>query len=159
MKKAQASIEFLLTYGWAILVVLLVIGALVYFGVLNPRQFLPTKCKIDGFWCNDYQIIHDNHDPELGSVRISITNENPDPMHILTFNMTADSRMLDCEKGVRVISKEKIPNGDISILTYSGCAIPDAHAGKIKIDISIKYMNLATGFNHTSTGNMLVAVE
>ena len=34
-KKAQAAMEFLMTYGWAILVVLVTIGALAYFGVLK----------------------------------------------------------------------------------------------------------------------------
>jgi hypothetical protein len=43
-KKGQAAMEFLMTYGWAILVVLAAIGALAYFGVLSPDKFLPEKC-------------------------------------------------------------------------------------------------------------------
>lgn len=43
-KKAQAALEFLMTYGWAILVVLAAIGALAYFGVLSPSNFLPDQC-------------------------------------------------------------------------------------------------------------------
>ena len=42
--KAQAAMEFLMTYGWAILVVLIVIAALAYFGVLKPGGLLPEKC-------------------------------------------------------------------------------------------------------------------
>ena len=42
--KAQAAMEFLMTYGWAILVVLIVIGVLAYFGVLKPGGLLPEKC-------------------------------------------------------------------------------------------------------------------
>jgi len=38
--------EFLMTYGWAILVVLVVIGALAYFGVLSPATLLPEKCTV-----------------------------------------------------------------------------------------------------------------
>ena len=37
-KKSQAAMEFLMTYGWAILVVLVAIGALAYFGVLKQPQ-------------------------------------------------------------------------------------------------------------------------
>ncbi len=44
MKKGQAALEFLMTYGWAILVVLAAVGALAYFGVLSPGKFLPEKC-------------------------------------------------------------------------------------------------------------------
>ena len=46
--KAQAAMEFIMTYGWAILVVLVAIGeqwnlagALAYFGVLNVDNFAP----------------------------------------------------------------------------------------------------------------------
>ena len=41
-KKGQATMEFLITYGWAILVVLVAIVALVYFGVINPEKFNPN---------------------------------------------------------------------------------------------------------------------
>src|SRR6185436_6826697 len=44
MRKGQAAMEFLMTYGWAILVVLAAIGALAYFGVLSPDRLLPDKC-------------------------------------------------------------------------------------------------------------------
>ena len=47
-RKAQAAMEFLLTYGWAILVVLIVISALAYFGVLNPRSLIPDSCRATG---------------------------------------------------------------------------------------------------------------
>ena len=51
-KKSQAAMEFLMTYGWAILVVLAAIAALAYFGVLSPEKFLPEKCLIEtGFTC------------------------------------------------------------------------------------------------------------
>jgi hypothetical protein len=37
MRKAQAAMEFLMTYGWAILIVLVVVAALFFLGVLNPK--------------------------------------------------------------------------------------------------------------------------
>lgn len=40
-KKSQAVMEFLMTYGWAVLVILVAIGALTYFGVLSPERILP----------------------------------------------------------------------------------------------------------------------
>jgi hypothetical protein len=44
MRKGQAALEFLTTYGWAFLVILVMIGALAYFGVLNPSGLLPARC-------------------------------------------------------------------------------------------------------------------
>ena len=55
-KKSQAALEFIMTYGWAILVVLVAIGALAYFGVLNPDRFLPSKCTLQaGIACIDHK--------------------------------------------------------------------------------------------------------
>ncbi len=45
-KRAQAAMEFLMTYGWALMVVLIVIGALAFFGLLNPDKFLPDKVEM-----------------------------------------------------------------------------------------------------------------
>ena len=36
MARGQAAMNFLLEYGWAILVILAAIGALAYFGILKP---------------------------------------------------------------------------------------------------------------------------
>lgn len=57
-KKAQSALEFLTTYGWAFLVILIMIGALGYFGILNPERYLPERCTgTAGLKCNEFQII------------------------------------------------------------------------------------------------------
>ena len=56
-RKAQAAMEFLMTYGWAILVVLAAIGALAYFDVLSPEKFLPEKCLLEpGIDCTGFKV-------------------------------------------------------------------------------------------------------
>ena len=55
--KSQAAMEFLMTYGWAILVVLAAIAALAYFGVLSPEKFLPQKCiLVPGIVCLQHKV-------------------------------------------------------------------------------------------------------
>jgi hypothetical protein len=62
-KKAQAAMEFIMTYGWAILVVLVAIGALAYFGVLSPGRFLPERCQLQsGFYCKSFKVATDGID-------------------------------------------------------------------------------------------------
>ncbi len=54
---AQAALEFLMSYGWAILVLIAGIFALAYFGVLSPDKFLPYKCTLpSGLACLDYNV-------------------------------------------------------------------------------------------------------
>ncbi len=41
MIKSQSAMEYLMTYGWSILVVAVVLGALAYLGLFNPLYFAP----------------------------------------------------------------------------------------------------------------------
>lgn len=55
--KAQAALEYLTTYGWAILGAIVAIGALTYFGFLNPTNLLPNKCDFGKqLECIDFMI-------------------------------------------------------------------------------------------------------
>jgi len=67
-KKAQGAMEFLMTYGWALLIVLVAIGTLViYFGV--DSNFLANEgCYMQpGFFCSD-------HRADEGSVMVNVAN-------------------------------------------------------------------------------------
>ncbi|MFH1073421.1 MAG: hypothetical protein V1743_08390 [Nanoarchaeota archaeon] len=69
--RAQAALEFLTTYGWAFMIVLVMIGALSYFGVLDPSKLLPEKCVFgSGIGCTDYGAIAG----ASGSIHARLTN-------------------------------------------------------------------------------------
>ncbi len=64
LRRSQAAMEFLMTYGWAILVVLIAVGALAYFGVLSPDVLLSERCVItpgSGLFCDDYAAYTGSH--------------------------------------------------------------------------------------------------
>ena len=46
-KYESETMEFLMNYGWVIFIVLLVIAALAYFGVLDPRNLFPSDKNIN----------------------------------------------------------------------------------------------------------------
>jgi hypothetical protein len=72
-KKGQAALEFLTTYGWAFMVILVMIGALAYFGVLNPGKLIQDQCvSTAGIECTSYQI--DLNDLQGGTVSASFKN-------------------------------------------------------------------------------------
>jgi hypothetical protein len=55
--RGQAALEFLTTYGWAFLVILIMISGLAYFGILTPTSFIPDRCVTPaGFGCDDVRI-------------------------------------------------------------------------------------------------------
>ena len=60
-KKSQAVLEFIITYGWAILVILAAIGTLAYFGILSPEKFVPINsyCKSNPDKCVCEKVIYE----------------------------------------------------------------------------------------------------
>ena len=65
-RKAQGALEFLTTYGWAFLVILIMIGAMMYFGILNPDKFLPERCTTNtGFSCEEQNIVADSSETKI----------------------------------------------------------------------------------------------
>ena len=52
-KKSQSAMEYLMTYGWAILVISVVLGALFSLGVFSGSNFEGTACIPNpGFYCS-----------------------------------------------------------------------------------------------------------
>ena len=43
--KGQTAIEYLMTYGWAILIILIVAGVLAYYGIFAPSGFLGQSVR------------------------------------------------------------------------------------------------------------------
>lgn len=74
-RKAQGALEFLTTYGWAFLVILIMIGALGYFGILNPTKFLPERCNVNSeFGCPEAQLVRNADGNKLQLSVVLINN-------------------------------------------------------------------------------------
>lgn len=43
-KRGQTAIEFLTTYSWALLIIIMAVGALMYFDVFNTTRYLSETC-------------------------------------------------------------------------------------------------------------------
>ena len=185
-KKSQAALEFLMTYGWAILVVLVVIGTLAYFGVLNPAKLLPEKCTMQmGFYCRDHHISMDFKQVSLrlenglgkGLIvtRIKIGDEGDAPILCnmgiddnSTYWETAKSGVFDYndvwQQNASYIYNSKrgwfIKNGDYDDITIN-CSKFELVEGKIKVALALVYFysDSTEKFLHTMHGDLLAQVE
>ena len=71
-KRGQAALEFLMSYGWAMLVVIAAVSALVYVGVLSPQKDIATTCTLPpGIFCEDVSLYSDR-------IYLSLRNGGPD---------------------------------------------------------------------------------
>lgn len=56
-RKGQAAMEFLMTYGWAILAAIIAIAVLAYFGVFSPGRYVGSACVVSSpFSCEEFKI-------------------------------------------------------------------------------------------------------
>jgi len=162
-KKAQAAMEFLMTYGWAILVVLVAIGALAYFGVLSPDKFLPERCTGPaGMDCVDKAFVSSSggnltfalKNNQGFRINISGTPSGSDDCTALgtttwlyiansTNELMVETRRVTSPGGIVV------PNNQQFLVT-ADCAssLPE---GRFKTDIAIPYKNVDTGIFHKAT--------
>ena len=90
-RRAQAALEYIITYGWAFLVILIVIGALAYFGVLNPSKWVPDDCDFGAqLECVDYQMtagsnevrlfVRNNFGKDIDIKAIEVINDDGSPV-------------------------------------------------------------------------------
>jgi hypothetical protein len=152
-RKSQAALEFIMTYGWAILVVLVAIGALAYFGVLSPDRFLPAKCTLQaGLACLD-------HKATIDSLQVRITNS-------LGYDITVNSvkaQLCICEGGAvgcpaPFTAPETASVGNGASVTYT-LVCTNSGSTKYNGQLNITYTNLETNIQHINQGQVTSRIE
>ncbi|MBS3165602.1 hypothetical protein J4444_00625 [Candidatus Woesearchaeota archaeon] len=148
-RKGQAAMEFLMTYGWAILVVLVAIGALAYFGVLSPSRFLPSSCTVGpGIGCDDFKvaattlqlILRNGMGDDLTSVGVAVSGCTVDP----------DASGNDAWNDGDVL-------GGAGGITLTGCS-NGAVESRFRQDVTVTYTSGA-GVSHSIIGQITAKVE
>lgn len=138
--KSQAALEFLMSYGWAILVALLAISVLAYFGVLNPDRFLPEKCSLPaGLACLDYRV-------ENYKVTISLKNSLGD--QITVNNISISTKNQNCYDDNPV----PLNNDESAIFTIAQCNNGET-GSKFNGMINMTY-TLENKLTHTISGSL-----
>ncbi|MFC1741317.1 hypothetical protein ACFL3V_02170 [Nanoarchaeota archaeon] len=142
-RRSQAAMEFLMTYGWAILVVLAAISALAYFGVLSPSKFLPESCTLQptsGLACLDFRL-----DTDAATLLIM----NSGGRDIVINNMTVGS----CSQSMTL----DFPDGSSQLFSLSGCSY-GTQGAKVKQDVLIAYTDQMSQFSKTAAGTVTARI-
>ena len=132
--------EFLMTYGWAILVVLVAIGALAYFGVLSPEKFLPSTCVLpSGIACID-------HKAEATGVTLVVRNG----LGYDLANVTVSAG--GCGTATTLTSFENgAQNTFVILCTLTG--------SKYSGEVNVSYTITDTGLSHNKRGTITTKIE
>jgi len=123
---------------------LMFIGAIAYFGVLSPANFIPTKCQFEaGLQCTET--------PEAvqseGTIKFPLTNNMGATLTDISVQSTK------CTGGSA--SETTVANGATMIITLTGCDLKSEHIGD---DVTITYTS-ETGMKHNAMGQIYAKVS
>jgi len=153
VKHGQAAMEFLMTYGWAMLALIIIIGVISYFMGLYTH-LIPAQCTMGTpFSCVEYQVTKD------GTVKLGIFNNGNQDMFLNVVTVY-------CEGGVVPTSIPLSPpfktfivaqgrlNGSMLVTNCGPIA-----GSQYQANIAIIYTYSGDVFSHTSTGYLRAYVE
>jgi len=151
-KRGQAAIEFLVTYGWAIMAAMLVIGALAYFGMTNPATSLPDKCIFsNSFECKDYHLDSTTLKLQL----INIAGESVYGAPNIIANITDTGAGCTIDGNPTILEPEDTINITCSTLPDS----PLSTKEKNRIKLTVTYAKTPSGYSHVSLGEIYTTVQ
>ncbi len=154
MKKSQAAIEFLATYGWAFLIILVVIGALSYFGVLSPSKLLPDRCNFGAeFGCVDYGI-------GSNGILLKLRNGLGTSIYVDSVAASTEKSQLSCSSGISGILWGKGEVKTIPFLcSFANSDIIQGDKGKINLKITYHYAKSGASFGKEVQGEIYTTVK
>lgn len=149
-KKAQAAMEFLMTYGWAILAAIIAIGVLAYFGVFSPGKFTPTAAVLNApLYANAWNV-----EGATGTVSVEVKNNGGDTITLSAFTITGAEQggtSVTCAAGAPT---NVLDPGELATVT-SICNTGSLTVGQtFKGDISVSYTKSGGSLALSSTGTI-----
>ncbi|MGC8478984.1 MAG: hypothetical protein ACP5NE_03625 [Candidatus Micrarchaeia archaeon] len=151
-KKAQSAMEYLMTYGWAILIISVVLGALYMMGLFNPSTFISSQCIFPAeFSClNTYMSSN-------GQLTINIEQSTSSPINITAIGCNTNATTTDMVVESPAVY---VPIGSnvtfTGIQCWSGSSPYSGTVGSVFHGyIILNYTNIQTGFPHTTIASLL----
>jgi len=144
-KKGQAAMEFLMTYGWAILAAVIAIGVLAYFGVFNPGKYTSNMVAVNPPFGTSQEL-----SIQTSGITFVLRNGGGDSANISSIDIN----------GCGTYSTETIiADGDSEVITVTCSPDPLVSGDKFKGDITITYRTGEEVMDLTGTGTITGRVE
>jgi len=151
-RKAQSAMEYLMTYGWAILVILIALGAMFYLGVFDAST--PNNCQIQApFNCLDVLLVGvAGEDPGTLTLSIGVSSASSPTVSSITINGNACTPIM-----VGGILETSLTLNQVNIVS---CSNGDLTAGdKFTGTIALTYTSQYGGLDHSVEGTFSGTVE
>ena len=159
-RRGQAALEFLTTYGWAFLVILVMIGGLSYFGVLNVSNFVPDRCKLDGnLECPSYKLTGTT----TPALQLEIQNNVAETVKVL--DVEIKEKNVDAWCNITTMTSPDISRGDKAVVKGnlnnlgSGCNVSNNIDNKKTFDLRVYYKKGNSEIDSLAAGSLTTTVR
>jgi len=149
--KGQTAVEYLMTYGWAILIILIVAGVLAYYGIFQPQGFLGPTAR--GF--GQVQVLNPWSLTTGGVITMNVQNQvggTINPANISVAPTAGGSGTGYCEADP--LSSSNISSGSQGVLRCTLSGVTMEAPGKpysASVTITYEYGTPAQAFTSTGT--------
>lgn len=149
-KKGQAAVEFLSTYGWALLAVLLAVGVLGYFNFLDVGRYVSERCELG----TQIQCVETNLNAN-GDLSVVVRNNYPVAINMPGFTAT----MQDGSTETLSIDQD-VGSGQTTTFTIANFDNRDFNVGdKVEFDFEIEFRRAtAATAPYTTRGSAIIKV-
>lgn len=148
MPKGQAALEFMTTYGWALIVVLVMIMAIVYFDIFDTDNFIQDSCSVSGeLQCREFTV-----NPQI--VKIQLKNN-------FGKDITINDVTCQDEAGNSATTSPGLPvspGSTIDVTCDFGSALFNP-GDKQKFTFEIEYRRTTGTVDHIVTGDLISTVS
>ena len=149
MKKAQAGLDFLMTYGWALLLIVLVVGALFALGIFDIGNFLGNRVAgFSNIGVNAWRVADD------GVLTVKFSNKAGTDINITNINATYNTDTLNYSTPVQINNGKE--SGTITVGTFPS---PGSKGSSYTVTMAISYTDKKTGFQYGDSGTITGKIE
>jgi hypothetical protein len=130
--RGQTAVEYLMTYGWAILIILIVAGVLAYYGIFAPAGFLGPTAR--GFGqiqvLNPWSVAASN-----GAISLNLANRVGGAVEIYNATLEIDNVIYTCDlTDTNITAGADAPVSAASCTTWpGGLSAGDTYTGALVI--------------------------
>jgi hypothetical protein len=141
-KRGQGALEFIMTYGWALVITIVVIGALVFFFGWDDSSFIGEYCKFEpGLFCKDATA-------DQGSISLVLKNSmGKDLENVYVFSE-------DCDVNSHLVPSFKDSEEVVFYLSECDFSSDNVFEG----DLNVGYNLVDSSITHEAIGDARLAL-
>jgi uncharacterized membrane protein YkvI len=144
-KKGQAALDFLMTYGWAIALVVIIAAVLFALGIFDVSNFVGNKAAgFSGVAVPGWQL------STAGQLSMKISNQVGQRINVTLINATIGSTTATVGSGITLAPGETSSLLNTSSTAFGGQTSGTGYTAKVVV----QYTDLNANFNYTTSGTL-----